>query len=274
MPPAPAAPAAAAALILPSSLPGTQRRPLAVTAEELESAFPKYSVEDRTVAQGVLGGFSLEAANPSTILAFEKGPQEELTAIAKERLAIAQRPGVRYVVQHLNRLQVLLQEVLDSFEGGFLRRSPEKVWQMHSSEIQQIEQLLDDADDKLATELGELATMKARCESCRKSLGGAALAADYLVGRLREEMASLMLSRLASITASQVLVTEQINLIDRDAEQLQEITLLVQDGVVHRLPAIYAQLTALGGRINDTDRFHAVERLNAILNPLKARKLP
>lgn len=241
--------------------------------EDLIEMFPKYGRQDCERAKAVLSGFSLDSANPTTVLGFGKEPQEELMAIMRERLSFAQRPGVRYVVQHLSRLQALLQDLLDAFEGGFLRKSPEKVWSGHRSEIEQLERVLDEADDKLASEVGQFTAMKHACEKCLTELGATALAAEYLSCRMREDLAGLMLSRMASVTASQAMAIDQINLIEREAEQLQELTLLVQDGVVLKLPSVYSQLATLSGRINDTERFHAVERLNDILNPLKTRKI-
>lgn len=271
---APPAASARSAPFVPLAIPGVQRLPVEVSTESLARAFPKYTAEDRDRAQAALSGFSLEAVNPAVVLSFGKDPQEDLTAIVRERLAFAQRPGVRFVLQHLARLQTLLQIVLDSFEGGFLRKGPQKVWHSNVTEIQQLEALLDEADDHLAAELSELAEIKKRCESCHADLRGTALAAEFLGGQLRDDMASLMLSRLGSLIASQAMVIDQINLIDQDAEALQELTLLVQDGVVLKLPSVYSQLAALSSRINDTERFHAVERLTEILNPLKARKHP
>lgn len=267
------APTAPSTPIKPVALPGVQRKTVDVSVEDLIEMFPKYSRLACERARAILSGFSVDSANPTTVLVFGKEPQEELAVITRGRLSFAQRPGVRYVVQHLSRLQILLQELLDAFEGGFLRKSPDKIWNMHRAEIELLESALDEADDKLAGDVGEFSAMKAACERCLAELGATALAAEYLSNRLREDLAGLMLSRMASITASQAMVIDQMNLIEREAEQLQELTLLVQDGVVLKLPSVYSQLASLNGRINDTERFHAVERLNDILNPLKARKI-
>lgn len=258
--------------IRPVALPGVQNKGLDVSPEELAGLYPQYEPEVRQRAQGVLAGFYLSSANPSTFLVFGKEAQEELAAIVRKRMAWSQRPDARAVPQYLQRLQGLLQEVLDSFEGGFLRKSPDKVWAEHHAEIRQLEQLLDAADDVLASELVELGNLKKETHAAAVRLSGVALAAEYLTDKVQADHGGLMVARLGSLTASQALARDQEAFLENDIGNLQELMVLVQDGVVLKLPAVYSQLAGVTGRFNDTQRFQATERLSEILHTLKKRK--
>lgn len=255
----------------PSALPGIQRRGLDVSLEELRAKFPNASEPEIDRARGVLAGVMLASTGSATWLEFGQTVQEELAALVRERLDTVQQPTSRVAAQHLARLHALLSDVLEAFEGGLFRKSPDAVWNSCKAEVQALEQLLRTANADLGLQIKALEKQKRKVASLALQLGATALAADYLAGT-RADAAGLLVARLASLTGSQVLLREHATHLDHDILTVQELTTLVQAGVMVKLPAVYTQLAALTGKPNDTQRFLAAEKLTDVLHVIIPRK--
>ena len=67
-------------------------------------------------------------------------------------------------------------------------------------------------------------------------------------------------------------LSQQIQTLELDKTTVQELTVLVQDGVLLKLPAVYSQLADLSAKPSDTQRFMAAEKLSEIVHHIQ-RKL-
>ena len=260
-----------AAPVHASALPGIQRKAVVVTLEDLGRRFPGLDVSLKTRVQGLLAGVSPESMNTSAWMGFGTQAQEEVAKLVKERLALMESADTRGVTHYLSRLQALLAEVLDAMEGGFFKKSPQKVWEGVSAEVRQLEGLLNEAFPKL---MGLTARMDALVEKNREAgtvVSANALAADYLTDLVNAQAGSLLVSRMTALSTSQALTLEQIQTLELDKTTVQELAVLIQDGVLLKLPAVYSQLADLFAKPSDTQRFMAVEKLSEIVHHIQRK---
>lgn len=191
--------------------------------------------------------------------------------LVKERLAAAAASPARDVSTHLARLHHLLGEVLDAMDGGFFKKSAAAVWRASASEIQQLESLLVAAGPGLAQMLATLGQYVVQFQECGVTLQANSLAAQYLADIVGPDVANLLQSRSTALATSQALVLEQLQMLTLDSTQVQELTTLVQNGVLLQLPAVYSQLAGLSTKPSDTERYLATEKLNEIVNFMKRK---
>lgn len=254
----------------PSSLPGRRHTGIEVTLDELRACYPEQPEPVLERTRAVLAGVILSTASSATWIGFGVDVQEALADLVRERLAAAQQSPTRAIAQHLNRLQALLTDVLDAFEGGLFRRSPDVVWQGVKPEVQSLEQLAKAGGVELRGQLKALEVQRSTLPDLAVRLQASAVAADYLA-HTHSEAADLLLARQASLTASQLLLKEHALHLEGDIAHVQALTSLVQAGVLVKLPSVHAQLAALSGKPNDTQRFLAVEKLTDILRVIQQR---
>jgi hypothetical protein len=252
-----------------SALPGVQRKPVAVTLAELARRFPQAEASALQRVQGVLAGVHVQSLDASGWLRFGMPEQEELAALIRQRLQVAQEATTRSVPQHLRRLQELLSDVLEALDGGFFRRPAAAVWAGHEAEVVQLESLLGASQAALSDQLQALGQLKQPVLACAQRLDASALAAEYLLDQVGPDTGSLLLARLTSLTGSQAMLQEHRLHLEQDAGRLQELMTWVQDGVLLKLPAVHAQLARLASRPSETQRFLAAEKLTDILQTLK-----
>jgi hypothetical protein len=255
-----------------SVLPGTQRKPLEVSVDELARRFPGTALELLERARGLLAGVTPQTMSTPAWLNFGVPAQESLSQLVKERVSLMETSVVPSVSQHLARMQHLLREVLDAMEGGFFKKPAATVWSSVVGEVRQLETLLSNAGPALGALLGAMAELAVKNKNAGETLHANSLAAEYLIDVVSPEAGHLLVSRATSLTASQTLALEQIQALSLDAIQVQELSTLVQDGVLLQLPAVHSQLAGLSTKPSDTQRYLATEKLNEIVN-LMQRKL-
>lgn len=254
-----------------SALPGIQRKAVVVTLEDLGRRFPGLDVKLKTRVQGLLAGVCPESMDTGAWMSFGTQAQEEVAKLVKERLVLMESAETRGVTQYLSRLQALLAEVLDAMEGGFFKKAPQKVWEEVSAEVRQLESLLTQAAPKL---MGLTARMGALMEKNREAgaaVSAIALVADYLTDKVDAQAGSILVSRMTALSTSQALTLEQIQTLELDKTTVQELAVLVQDGVLLKLPAVYSQLADLSAKPSDTQRFMAAEKLSEIVHHLQRK---
>lgn len=269
MPSTPPVAVAPAPSFTASALPGVRRKPVEVTLPELARRFPQADAAALQRTQGVLAGVHVESLDAAGWLRFGMPEQEELAALIRQRLQVAQEATTRSVPQHLRRLQELLTDVLEALDGGFFRRPAAAVWAGHEAEVVQLESLLGASQAALSGQLQALGQLKQPVQACAQRLEASALAAEYLLDQVGPEAGSLLLARLTSLTGSQAMLHEHRLHLAQDAGHLQELMTWVQDGVLLKLPAVHAQLARLASRPSETQRFLAAEKLTDILQTLK-----
>lgn len=268
-PSVPEGPAAPAPAFTASALPGVQRKPVEVPLSELSRRFPHAEAAALQRTQGVLAGLHVQSLDASAWLRFGLAEQEELAALIRQRLQLAQEATTRSVPQHLRRLHELLSDVLEALDGGFFRKPAAVVWAGHEAEVGQLEALLGASQAALAGQLQALGALKEPVRGCGERLDASAMAADYLLDQVGPEAGGLLLARLTSLTGSQAMLQEHRLQLEQDATRLQELVAWVQDGVLLKLPAVHAQLAGLASRPSETQRFLAAEKLSDILQTLK-----
>ena len=267
----PAAPAPSAQ-VRASVIPGVQRKPLEVSHTALAARFPGADAALLECVRARLIAVSLHALSAPAALAFGKPEQEDLASLVKDRLSLMERAASRGVTQHLARMHTLLTDVLSAMDGGFFRRSAAAVWASVSGEVQQLEGLLANASPALSTLQGSMAELSSKATQMAQDLEASSLAAQYLADVASTEIVSLLVSRATSLVASQALALEQVSMLALDTTKVQELTTLVQDGVLLQLPAVYSQLAGLTSKPSDTQRYLATEKLNEIVTIMQ-RKL-
>jgi hypothetical protein len=222
--------------------------------------------------RAVLAGVTPQTVNNAAWLSFGVEAQESMSGLVKDRVAMMEASPVRSVSQHLARMHQLLREVLDAMDGGFFKKPAATVWASVVGELRQLETLLSKAGPILGTLLGGISDLIARNRAASEKLHAHSLAAEYLIDVIGPESGHLLISRAASLTTSQALALEQIQALTLDATHVEELTTLVQDGVLLQLPAVHSQLAGLPTKPSDTQRYLATEKLNEIVN-LMQRKL-
>lgn len=254
-----------------SALPGIVRKPVSVDLDALAQRFPGLSATVLSLTQSLLAGVSVEGQTSAAWLAFGVPAQEVVSQLVKERLALMEASPARSATQHLTRLQRLLGEVLEALEGGFLRKPAHKVWTELSVEIRQLERLLEPAGPSLRRTSAQLEDLKARNQDAALTLQAHALALDWLSDRLPVQAGAVLLSRLAALRTAQALALEQVQTLALDQAVLQELSTLVQDGVLLQLPAVYSQLAGLSAKPSETQRFMAQEPLAELVSLIQRR---
>ena len=252
-----------------SALPGVQRKPVEVALPALARRFPQADAAALQRTQGVLAGLHVQSVDAAGWLRFGMAEQEELAALIRQRLQVAQEATTRSVPQHLRRLQELLSDVLEALDGGFFRKPAAAVWAGHETEVVQLESLLGASKAALSDQLQALGQLQQPVLACAQRLEASALAAEYLLDQVGPEAGGLLLARITSLTGSQAMLQEHRLHLEQDASRLQELMTWVQDGVLLKLPAVHAQLARLASRPSETQRFLAAEKLTDLLQTLK-----
>lgn len=255
-----------------SVMPGVQRKGMDVSLEELVRRFPGVDQEVLQAAQGVLAGVYLADMTAVGWVGFGMPVQDELSGLVKKRLELAQTSDVRAAGAHLARLHQLLSEVLEAFNGGLFKRSPERVWSDCKVEVAHVEQLLRTAGSTLIAQMQVLEAQKAPAQECKKRLDATAQAAEFLTDKVPAEAGGVLVGRVGSLTASQATLQDHLAFIEADMTQQRELALLVQDGVLVKLPALYTNLAGLAGKPTETERFLASEKLTDLLHTLNKGK--
>ena len=225
----------------------------------LQARFPEYDSGQLDLVRQVLLGVAPSAMTISSWIEFGTESQERLADLVKRRLAFAEDGRYRAVVQHLTRLHRLLNEVIEAMKGGFLKKSPTRVWSDAKPELSDLEMLLTHSD--LSSVLINMDRLKSETKACADSLLAQALAAAFLAENESEKVGQLLTPRAISLTSSEALALEQLHALDLEKSRVRELLSLVQDGVLVQLTAVYSQMALLSARPSDTQRFLAQEKL-------------
>lgn len=235
----------------------------AVPLDSLAHRFPDANSDVLARTSAILLAHGTQSAVRVAWLSFGLTEQSTINATLKDQVTLLESPGRRNATAHVARLQEILTDVLSSMEGGFFRKSAHAVWQQHSPEIRQLETLLDSSANDIQRILFGISNLKRRYAAGVEALVPRQLAGLYLLdGMANDPSAHLLQSRLAALTASQALAEENRLLLEHQEGGLQELALLIQDGVLVKLPSVVTQIAALPDKPTDTDRYLAREALS------------
>jgi hypothetical protein len=234
----------------------------AVPLDALAHRFPGARPDTLARARAVLLGYGSHAAVRPDWLAFGVAGQASVNAALKDQVALLESPGRRDASAHVARLHAMLTDVLRAMDGGFLRKSAHTVWQQHSTEIRRIETLLNRSGNEMSRMLDGIAGLYRRYACAVEELESHYLAGQYLLDSMSgDDMAHLLQSRLTALAASQTLAQENRLILQQQESRLRELAVLIQDGVLVKLPSVLTQIAALRDKPTDTDRYLIREAL-------------
>ena len=262
----------AAAPVHPSAMAGSLRRLVSVTPEDLVRRFPGAKPGCIAQARAVLAGVAADSMGSADWLAFGVAAQENVNAVIKDRLQLLEATAPRQVAALMTRLHRLLAEIVDAMAGGFLKKSANAVWMRNEAEIRQLESRLSTDGKAVMALLSSFAELVARNVAAQDELEGVFLAGEYLLDGLRSDEALLLQSRLMALATSQAMAQENILSLRQDETRFKELVLLVQDGVLVKLPAVYGQLAGLTDKPNETQRYLVLEKLSDLTQFLERKK--
>ncbi|WP_321935303.1 hypothetical protein [Paraburkholderia sp. J8-2] len=237
----------------------------AVPLEALAQRFPDVKPDMLARVRAVLLGHggARGGSGRTDWLTFAVAQQSSVNATLKDQVALLESSARRDAVAHLARLHEILSEVLGSMEGGFFRKSAHAVWQQHSPEIGRLETLLDRTGSDVRRMLDGIAGLCLRYVAAVEELESHYLAGQYLLDSMTgDDTAHLLQSRLIALTASQTLAQDNRLILQQQEAGLRELVVLIQDGVLVKLPSVVTQIAALPDKPTDTDRYLAREALS------------
>ena len=258
--------------VKPSMMPGAVRQVVDVPVAELAARFPVANAACLEQVKAVLASIAPENMDTVDWLRYGVVVQESVNESIKERLALASGDDARQVPALLTRLHKLLNALLDAMEGGFFKKPAKAVWHASESEIRQLESMLAAGAKALMDVLDKLLDIKKDIDHAMVRLEGTYLAGEYLFDTLNDDVKSVLQARLLAITKTQALMQENLLALQTDEAHFRELIVLVQDGVLLKLPAVYSQLASLPDKPNETQRYLVTEKLTDLVQSVE-RKL-
>jgi hypothetical protein len=235
----------------------------AVPLDTLTHRFPDARPDVLARARAVLLGYGNGGGGRTDWLTFGVAEQSTVNAALKDQVALLESPGRRDASAHVARLHEILTDVLSSMDGGFFRKPAHTVWAQHSTEIRHLETLLNRTGDEVRRMLDGIRELSHRYANAVEELESHYLAGQYLLdGMHGDDTAHLLQSRLTALTASQTLAQENRLILQQQEAGLRELAVLIQDGVLVKLPSVVTQIAALPDKPTDTDRYLAREALS------------
>lgn len=248
---------------LPVSGMGGSSPASAAPLEALARRFPQASPDGLARARTVLLSHGGQTNGRTDWLTYGVPAQTAVNAVLKEQVTLLESPARRDASAYVARLHAILSEVLTAMDGGLFRKSPRAVWEQHASEVRNLESLLNCAGEELRRILNAIADLRRRYTAAAEAIEAHYLAGEHLLDGMKVDAASSLLqSRLAALTASQALTVENRLLLDQQEGRFQELAVLIQDGVLVKLPSVITQLATLPDKPTDTDRYRAREALS------------
>lgn len=252
----------------PSFLPGKVIRQFQVSEQELAQLYPSHSAEVRLGAVREVMTAPGPDALASQWVRFGEDAQTAVSTLLQERLALMQGSDVRLIPVLLGQLNKVLLDVLDCFEGGLFKSSPQKAWANAEPQVKALEQRMRDAIPALQRLLQEWATLEERTRKEYLRLQSLDVACQWLETKLEQEKLHVLVARGAAMLGSQRLAQDQLFQLAQETTVFQEQVLLVQDGVLVKLPAVMAQMASMTARLNDTQRLLLSEVLRDLSSTL------
>lgn len=251
-----------------SVLPGVVRKTVEVGLAELAARYPLAQPDELQRIRAILAGVSPDTWDSVTWLNYGMEIQEDVSRLVKDRLALNDATDLRTAPRHLAQLHTLLMEVLEGLTGGVLRRPGKQGWVKHEAEIRQLASLLEGSLRGLMDAMAKSNALAV--ESAAELTRTAAFvgAAEFLMDRIPADKAQLLLSRQVALMTTRTLLQEHLLSLKQDESRVKELVVLIQDGVMLKLPAVYTQLASLPDQFNDTQRHLVVDKLDDLLKTI------
>ena len=244
----------AAAKLKPSRLSGVQKRPFTADEKTLRRLVPQAPEALLQLALRQIAAAPLPTAATMSWLRFGEPAQQTLAQLIKQRMQAAEEPVLRQIPVLLRQLHGRMADLLEALQGGVFRRTPAKVWTDAAPEVAFVETRLQQALPLLQARQAQLSDLVRQTYDVHRQLLALDIAAAYLLTQVDAEIQTTLGARSAAILASQALALEQLHLLELDQNSLRDLTALVQDGVLLKLPAVLAQLATMNQRISETQR--------------------
>ena len=131
-----------------SVIPGTIRKNIDLTINELSQMFPAESVENLKYAMKIMSTISLEGLTPARCDKLALQEQEAYSYMVNEYLRLSSSVEIKSCVQHMNRFQVLFKELSETLANqnkpkGWFGSAPRTIKDHLSDSMYEINQLKD-----------------------------------------------------------------------------------------------------------------------------------
>ena len=239
---------------LPSRLSGVHKQPFRADEKVLRQLSPQAPESLLQLAMRHIAAAPLPAAAALSWMRFGEPAQQLLAQLIKQRMHAAEEPVLRQIPVLLRQLHGRMADLLEALQGGVFRRTPAKVWTDAAPEVAFVEARLQQALPLLQARQAQLSDLVRQTHDVHQQLLALDIAGEFLLTQVDAEIQTTLGARSAAILASQALALEQLQLLELDQNSLRDLTALVQDGVLLKLPAVLAQLATLNQRISETQR--------------------
>lgn len=267
LPPSPAIPRHKVA-VTASAIPGVVRKTVDVSLADLEKQFPLAHPDELQSIKAILAGVSPDTWDAVTWLNYGMEVQEDVSKLVKDRLVLNDATDLRVAPRHLSQLHTLLMDVLEGLTGGVLRKPSKQAWLKNEAEIRQLASLLETCLRGLMDAMGKGNALEVSSAAEITRVTAFVGAAEFLMDRIPADKAQLLLSRQMALMTTKTLLQEHLLSLKQDESRVKELVVLIQDGVMLKLPAVYTQLASLPDQFNDTQRHLVVDKLDDLLKTL------
>lgn len=251
-------------------LPGSVRRYLDISPDELKAKFPEADAAELESVRQLLSDEPYPTWEASDWLTFGREAQEKVSICIKDRLKYMENNDLRATSRHLLRMNAIFTEVLTAFnDKGFFAKSPLKVWEQSRGEVRQLEQLLGTCHTSIDTVLKGLNSLRRAEEVTDATLKRYIRALEVLSESIDTSKGHLIVGRRDALITSQAMLMEHT--LSRELDEVTVSTLMerVNDGILVYLPSLYTTLAKIPDKSTATDKFMFVESITTLQEKLK-----
>jgi hypothetical protein len=267
-------------LSAPSAIPGTVRRGIEVSIEELSKFFPGTPVETLKKAQEILKRTVLELLTDAQCALWGAETQKRFGDLTERSLQITSANVVQETSRHLSRLYAILQELGEAFQGkgsGLMFWKKENPWEQFqevSTEIRQLRQLLNQQLPAIIKSETETMSLSGEFEILSLDIDAEGLAGRYLAEKLlkdKDRASQTLMDRSLSLTETVAHIQQGTLLREQAANNIRQLVSRIQDGVLRALPAWIESITLTYQTANqtETDIYTLRQGLEGIIQKLK-----
>lgn len=251
-------------------LPGSVRRYLDVSPEELKAKFPEANAYELENVRQLLSDEPYTTWEASDWLSFGREAQEKVSICIKDRLKYMENNDLRATSRHLLRMNAIFTEVLTAFnDKGFFAKSPLKAWEQSRGEVQQLEKLLGNCHVSIDKVLKGLNSLRRAEEAADATLKVHIRALQVLSESIDPSKGNLIIGRRDALITSQAMLLEHTLSRELDEVAVSALMERVNDGVLVYLPSLYTTLARIPDKSTATDKFMFVESITTLQEKLK-----
>lgn len=267
----------------PSFIPGTTRKRLVVTKNDLLMQFPGTSDAVLARAEELLGKLVIETLVEGFCQQWGMREQKRFGELVGQSLELSSHKLIQESSRHVNRLIVILKEVADAFNddgGGFFswgkKASPWEKFQEFYPEIRQLSALLNQQIDQIIDIRAKLDGITAEFAKLMIVLDAESISARYLSDMLgtspdKQSMVQCLLDRSLGLAQTTAQIQQGMIVRQSTVQDIGKLVSRIQDGVLVKLPAWIEQVSTFQSKatLNDTDMYACRQGLEEVTNQIR-----